>query len=61
METEELIKKCSVISLKGEEEEKMSFVGKMKTKGAEIITGCLVGKILTTREVNIEGLRSVIH
>ncbi|KAH9670323.1 CCHC-type domain-containing protein [Citrus sinensis] len=61
MEIEELIKKCSAIPLEGEEEDKVSFVGKMKTKGAEIIVGCLVGKILTTRGVNIEGLRSMIH
>lgn len=61
METEELIKKCSAISLEGEEEDKVSFVGKMKTKGAEIAAGCLVGKILTTRGVNIEGLRSAMH
>ena len=61
MEAEELIKKCSAISLEGEEEDKVSFVGKMMTKGAEIIAGCLVGKILTTRGVNIEGLRSMIH
>ncbi|KAK9189971.1 hypothetical protein WN943_018571 [Citrus x changshan-huyou] len=33
----------------------------MKTKGVEIIARCLVGKFLTTRGVNIEGLRSVIH
>ena len=54
-------KKCSAISLEGEEEDKVSFVGKIKTKGAEIIAGCLVGKFLTTRGVNIEGLRSMIH
>ena len=41
------------ISLEGEEEDKVFFVGKMKTKGVEIAAGCLVGKILTTREVSI--------
>ncbi|KAH9799961.1 hypothetical protein WN943_000608 [Citrus x changshan-huyou] len=61
METEELIKKCRAISLEGEEEDKVSFVGNMKTKGAEIAAGCLVGKILTTRGVSIEGLRAAMH
>ncbi|KAH9743696.1 CCHC-type domain-containing protein [Citrus sinensis] len=50
-----------VISLEGEEEDKVSFVGNMKTKGAEIAAGCLVGKILTTRGVSIEGLRAAMH
>ena len=61
METEELIKKCRAISLEGEEEDKVSFIGKMKAKGAKIAAGCLVGKILTTRGVNIEGFRAAMH
>ena len=61
METEELIKKCRTISLEGEEEDEVSFVGNMKTKGDEIAAGCLVGKILTIRGVSIEGLIAAMH
>lgn len=61
METGELIKKCRAISLEGEEEDKVSFVGKMKAKGVETVRGCLVGKILTTTGVDIKGLKATMH
>ena len=37
METEELIKKCRAISLEGEEDDKVSFVGNMKQKGLKLL------------------------
>ena len=33
----------------------------MKTKGEKILNGCLVGKILLSREVKIERLRSAMQ
>lgn len=56
METK-LIKKCRVIALDEEKENKVSFAGKMKAKGAETVERCLLGNVLITRVVNKEGLR----
>ena len=56
METDELIQKCRVITLEDEEEDKVSFAGKMKAKGAETVERCLLGKVLIMRVVNKEGL-----
>ncbi|KAK9195052.1 hypothetical protein WN943_003169 [Citrus x changshan-huyou] len=61
METEELIKKCSAITLEEEEEDRVIFGGSMKEKGAQIAAGCLVGKILTTRGVSHEGIRTALQ
>lgn len=61
METEELIKKCSAITLEEEEEDRVIFGGSMKEKGAHIAAGCLVGKILTTRGVSHEGIRTALQ
>lgn len=61
MNTEELIRKCQVITLKEEEEDTVAVMGKMKAKGVKITANCLVGKILLTRGVNLEGLRSAIR
>ncbi|KAH9785588.1 zinc knuckle protein [Citrus sinensis] len=61
MNTEELIRKCQAITLKEEEEDTVAVMGKMKAKGVKITANCLVGKILLTRGVNLEGLRSAIR
>ena len=60
MDTEELIQKCKGISLNGETRGKVTFKGNMKLKGEKIIAGCLMGKVLQNREVNLEGLRSAM-
>ncbi|KAL9423295.1 hypothetical protein AB3S75_035396 [Citrus x aurantiifolia] len=61
MDTEELIKRCRSIRLSEEEEGKVTFKRGMKTKGEKILNDCLVGKILLSREVKIERLRSAMQ
>lgn len=60
METEELIRKCSAITLEEEEEDKIIFGGSMKAKGEKIAAGCLVGKILSTRGISHEGVKAAL-
>ena len=43
--------------MKGGEEGKASFKSEMKSKGEKIVTGCLIGKVLISRNVNKEGLK----
>lgn len=54
MDTEELIKKCSSITL---EEDKVIYEGMIKDKGDMLAAHCLIGKILFNRGIHIEGLR----
>ena len=61
METEELIRKCSAITLEEEEEDKVIFGGSMKAKGEKITAGCLVGKILSMRGISHEGVKSALQ
>ena len=61
MNMEEFIWKCQAIMLKEEEENTVAVIDKMRAKGVKITTNCLVGKILLTRGVNLEGLISVIR
>ena len=39
----------------------MSFKSAMKSKGEKIVARCLVGKMLTNRNVNKEGLKLVMQ
>ncbi|KAL9431631.1 hypothetical protein AB3S75_026765 [Citrus x aurantiifolia] len=61
METEELIRRCRAIKLSGVEECKATFKSKMKSKGEQIVAGCLVGKVLTNKSVNKEGLKIALQ
>lgn len=61
METEELIRRCRAIKLSGVEEGKATFKSKMKSKGEHIVAGCLVGKVLTNKSVNKEGLKIALQ
>lgn len=54
MDTEELIRKFQVVALKEEEEDIVTFMGRMKIKGHKIAANSLVGKVLLTRGVNRE-------
>ena len=54
MDTEELVRKCQASVLKEEEEDTVTFKGKIRKAGEEIAANCLVGKILLTRGVNRE-------
>ncbi|KAL9446099.1 hypothetical protein AB3S75_013884 [Citrus x aurantiifolia] len=60
MDTEELIRRCKGISLNGETRGKVTFRGNLKLKGEKIVAGCLMGKVLQNREVNLEGLRAAM-
>lgn len=61
MDTDELIKRCRSIRLSKEEESKVTFKGSMKTKRETILTGCLVGKVLLSREVKLERLKAALQ
>lgn len=52
-----MIQKCKAITLKGGEEGKVFFKSTMKSKEEKIVAGCLVGKVLTNRNVNKKGLK----
>ena len=47
MAAEELIRKCQAIVLE-EEEDILTFMGSMKTRGEKMAANCLVGKVLLT-------------
>ncbi|KAL9408562.1 hypothetical protein AB3S75_047020 [Citrus x aurantiifolia] len=61
MDIEELIRRCSAITLQEEENDKIDFFGSMKEKGLKIAANCLVGKIMLNKGVSIEGLRAVLQ
>lgn len=61
MDTEELIRRCESISLEEAEENKLSFKGRVKERGAQIAAGCLIGKVLHARNVNTRGVKSCIE
>lgn len=60
MDIEELIRKCTAISIKGEQLNKISFMGRKSARGEQIAACYLVGKIMHQRGVNLEGLRSAM-
>ncbi|KAK9221992.1 hypothetical protein WN944_010423 [Citrus x changshan-huyou] len=57
MDTEKLIRRCKEISLSGKTRGKVSFKGNLRLKGEKIVAGCLMGKVLHNKKVNLEGLR----
>lgn len=61
MESEELIRRCRAIKLSDEEGGRVSFKSKMKDKGEKIVAGCLIGKVINTRGVSIEGLKMAMQ
>ena len=61
METEELIRKCSAITLEEEEEDKVIFGGSIKAKGEKIAAGSLVGIIFSTRGISHEGVKATLQ
>lgn len=58
MDTKEQIRKCRAITLAGDREGNVSFKSNMDAKGEQIVAGCLVGKVLTNRTMNKEGIKS---
>lgn len=61
MDPEKLIRRCRAIRLSDEEEGRVSFKSKMKAKGEKIVAGCLIGKVLNTRVVSIDGLKNAMQ
>lgn len=56
METEELIKLRSSISLLENEEEVVTLSGELKTKAEKMAGKCLIGKLLATKLINGEAI-----
>lgn len=61
MDDDELIRRCEAITLNSEEENMISFIGRMKTKGEKLVAHYLVGKILHARSVPRKGLRAAMQ
>ncbi|KAH9781767.1 CCHC-type domain-containing protein [Citrus sinensis] len=61
MDAEELLRKCQASVSKEEETDIVTFMGRMKIKGEEIAANCLVGKVLTSRSINKEGLKAAMQ
>ncbi|KAL9416831.1 hypothetical protein AB3S75_039925 [Citrus x aurantiifolia] len=61
MDTEELVRKCSAITLQEEEKDKITMLGSMKEKGLKLAANCLVGKFVLNKGINTEGLRAALQ
>lgn len=61
MDAEELIKKCQAVALKEEDEDIVTFMGRMKIKGGKIATNSFVGNVILTKGVNREGLKAAMQ
>ncbi|KAH9658870.1 CCHC-type domain-containing protein [Citrus sinensis] len=61
MDTEELVPKCSAITLQEEEKDKITMLGSMKEKGLKLAANCLVGKVVLNKGINTEGLRAALQ
>lgn len=48
MDVEKLIRKCQEIALKEEEDDIVTFMGRMKIKREKIVANCLFRKVLLT-------------
>lgn len=57
MDIEELFCKCKAISIREDQSNKISLIGRKSTKGEQIAACYLMGMILHQRRVNLEGLR----
>lgn len=61
MDMDELIRRCEAITLSGEGEGRVSLRGTSKDEGGKIAAGCLIGKVLTSRNVNKESLKVALQ
>lgn len=61
MDTDELIRKRKEITIKEEDKTRVALEVSMKAKREKVLAGCLVGKVLLTREVNREGLKIALQ
>ena len=60
MDTEELIRKCKSISICEGAEHKLTLRSEMEEKGGRIMANSLIGKILLSRSVHTESIRSAL-
>lgn len=61
MDVEELLRKCQAIALKEEDDDIVTFVGRMKIKREIFFANCLFRKVLLTRGMNREGLKEAMY
>lgn len=61
MDTEALLRKCQANVSKAEEADIVKFMGRMKIKGEEVAAHCLMGKVLTSRSLNKDGLKAAMQ
>ncbi|KAL9413385.1 hypothetical protein AB3S75_041956 [Citrus x aurantiifolia] len=61
MDTEELVRKCSAITLQEEEKDKITMLGSMRETGLKLAVNCLVGKVVLNKGINREGLRAALQ
>ena len=61
MDTEELVRKCSAITLQEEEKDKITMLGSMRETGLKLVANCLVGKVVLNKGINTEGLRAALQ
>lgn len=61
MDTDELIRRCQEISLEGEKRGRVSLKSTMKMTGQKMVNGCLLGKVMLAREINIVGLKAALQ
>ena len=57
MDTDELIRKCKVITIREEDKSRVTLEASMKAKKEKALANCLVGKVLLTRGVNKKGMK----
>ena len=61
MDTEEVIHKCKAITIREEDEAKITLEVNLKNKKEQMMAGCLVGKVLLTNRVNKDGLKAELQ
>ena len=61
MDTYELIRKCKVITIREEDKARVTLEVNLETKKEKMLAGCLVGKVLLTRGVSKEGLKTALQ
>lgn len=60
MDTEELIRKCKAISIREGAERKLTLRSGIEEKGGRIMANSMIGKLLLSRSVHTESIRSAL-
>lgn len=61
MDAEALIKLCKSLSIAEDVKDTVTLEGDLHKKGEKMISFCLAGRVLTTKEVNIEGFKNMVQ